>query len=86
MAGSLLMSISQDEKERAVFRSRRMAETDRISDLATARDKGKQEGKLEGRLEGKLEMVKAMLSNGEPIEKVLQYSGLTHEDVEKLKT
>jgi hypothetical protein len=31
MAGDLLMSISQDEKERAVFRRRRMYQTDMAS-------------------------------------------------------
>ncbi|GHU76784.1 hypothetical protein FACS1894188_09850 [Clostridia bacterium] len=40
MAGNLLMSIRQDERERAVFRSRRMFQTDRDSDLATAEDRG----------------------------------------------
>ena len=33
MAGSLLMSISQDERERAIFRSRRKFQTDLQSDL-----------------------------------------------------
>lgn len=40
MAGNRLMSISQDERERAVFRSRRMFQTDMQSDLATAEDRG----------------------------------------------
>jgi hypothetical protein len=41
MAGNLLMSISQDERERAIFRSRKMYQTDRESDLATVEDRGK---------------------------------------------
>ena len=41
MAGSLLMSISQDERERVIFRSRRKFQTDLQSDLATAEDRGK---------------------------------------------
>ncbi|MDR3013018.1 MAG: hypothetical protein LBU70_07395 [Chitinispirillales bacterium] len=40
MASTLLMEISKDERERAVFRSRRMAETDRISDILTAEARG----------------------------------------------
>ena len=44
MAGNLLMSISKDERERAVFRSRRMYQTDRASDLATAEDRGERRG------------------------------------------
>ena len=45
MAGELLMSISQDERERAVFRSRRMYQTDLQSDLATAEDRGERRGR-----------------------------------------
>lgn len=48
MAGNLLMNISQDERERAVFRSRRMYQTDLQSDLATAEDRGRAEGRAEG--------------------------------------
>jgi hypothetical protein len=36
MAGSLLMNVSKDERERAVYRSRRMYQTDMQSNLATA--------------------------------------------------
>ena len=52
MAGNLLMSISQDERERAVFRSRRMYQTDLQSDLATAEDRGERRGRMAGRAEG----------------------------------
>ena len=48
MAGNLLMSVSQDERERAVFRSRRMFQTDLQSDLATAEDRGERRGRAEG--------------------------------------
>ena len=40
MAGNLLMSVSKDEKERAIFRSRRMYQSDLESNLATAEAKG----------------------------------------------
>ena len=39
VAGALLMEISQDERERAKLRSRRMFETDQISNLLTAIDR-----------------------------------------------
>ena len=47
MAGNLLMSISQDERERAIFRSRRKFQTDLQSDLATAEDRGRNIGRKE---------------------------------------
>ena len=36
MAGELLMSISKDERERAIFRNRRIAIADRESNMAQA--------------------------------------------------
>jgi len=53
MASELLMTISQDEKERAHFRSRRMYETDQYSNLQTAIERGRREGRDEGRREGR---------------------------------
>ena len=55
MAGNLLMSVSQDERERAVFRSRRMYQTDMQSNWNTAFDNGLMRGREEGRLEGREE-------------------------------
>lgn len=76
MAGELLMSISQDERERAVFRSRRMYQTDRESDLATAEDRGKRSGIIE--------IARNMLSEGLPLDIITKCTGLTHCEIEKL--
>lgn len=38
----------------------------------------------EGKLEGKLEMAKFMKSENEPVEKIIKYTGLTKEVIEKL--
>jgi predicted transposase/invertase (TIGR01784 family) len=38
----------------------------------------------EGKLEGKLEMAKFMKSENEPVEKIIKYTGLTKEEIEKL--
>ena len=97
MAGERLMSISQDERERAVFRSRRMAETDARSNLATARDigwsegmqegiqKGRQEGRQEGWHESRQEMARLMIANGELDDKIMQYTGLSRDEIKKLR-
>lgn len=84
VAGELLMSISQNESERAIFRSRRKFQTDYGSDMATARDNGRAEGLAEGRKEGKLEIARMMLSAGESIEKIMSYTGLTKQDITQL--
>lgn len=97
MASELLMSVSQDEHERALFRSRRMAETDRMSDLATVEDRGRRRGRQEGigigrkegvgigRQERDIEIAKAMLADGEPIEKIMRYTLLAKSEIEKLR-
>jgi len=73
MAGNLLMSISQDERERAVFRSRRMYQSDMDSNLATALDRTVKA------------IARNMIEDGESVDKIIRYTGLTHEEVENLK-
>ena len=80
MAGSRLMSISQDERERAVFRSRKMYQTDRESDLATVEDRGKKIG----RLERNTEIAQNMLSEGLSFDTIMRCTGLTRHEIENL--
>lgn len=82
MAGNRLMSISQDERERAVFRSRRMYQTDLQSDLATAEDRGERRG-MEKR---NVEIVRNALQMRMSIADIAKLTGLTSEEVERLRT
>jgi len=77
MAGELLMSISQDERERAVFRSRRMYQTDMDSNLATAEDRGEKKGRVA--------IARNMIKRNRPIIEIVEDTGLTREEVENLK-
>jgi hypothetical protein len=43
------------------------------------------ESKEKGKAEAKLEMATAMLADGEPIEKIVKYSGLSEKKVLELK-
>jgi predicted transposase/invertase (TIGR01784 family) len=70
MASELLMEISQDERQRAIMRSRRMYETDRMSELLTARD----EGRTEGRTEGATEIIE-LLEKGVPLDEIKRKFG-----------
>ena len=45
MAGELLMSVSKDERERAIYRSRRMYQSDLDSNIATVLEKARLEWK-----------------------------------------
>jgi len=73
MASELLMEISQDEKERAHLRSRRMFETDMTSNLLTAESRGEKRGKRAGMKEGeKLGVTKIvkLIENGVTIDEI----------------
>jgi len=65
MAGDLLMGISQDERERAVFRSRRMYKTDKESDIATVEDRVK------------LAIARNLLGMNMPLDQIVIATGLT---------
>lgn len=85
MAGDLLMSISQDEQERAVFRSRRMYQTDQQSNIATAEDRGRAKGRVEGRTVEKIEIARNLLKINLPLDQIVMATGLTSEEVNRLR-
>ena len=77
VAGNLLMNISQDERERAIFRSRKKFSMDIASDMATAKDIGIQEGIAI--------MVRKLKEDGEmSIEAIARLSGLSIAEIEDL--
>jgi predicted transposase/invertase (TIGR01784 family) len=84
MAGSLLMSVSKDERERAVNRSRRMFQTDMQSNLATAEDRGRQEGLRDGWRDGALAIARNLLGMNMSLDQIVTATGLTREEVENL--
>ena len=50
----------------------------------TSFDEGKAEGKVEGKEERNIEIARQMKSEGEPIEKIARFTGLTKQEIEKL--
>ncbi|WP_447410487.1 Rpn family recombination-promoting nuclease/putative transposase [Clostridium perfringens] len=85
LAKSELYRLSMDSKEREQYNMREKAIYDRISALENAEAKGKKEGKLEGQLESKLEVVKELLSQGLEISLISKITGLSEEEIIKLK-
>ena len=77
MAGNLLMSISQDERERAIFRSRRKFETDYASDIATAEDRGMHKRSIE--------IARNALQMGMTTDDIVKLTGLAHDEIERLR-
>jgi predicted transposase/invertase (TIGR01784 family) len=80
MGASLLMSVSKDERERAAFRSRRMYQTDMQSNMATVEDRGEKRGEIKKAFD----IARNMIADGELIEKIMRYTGLTRDEVESL--
>jgi predicted transposase/invertase (TIGR01784 family) len=48
-------------------------------------EEGKKQGIEEGSKEKQLEMAKKMLNKNEPIEKIIEFTGLTKEEIENIK-
>ena len=67
------MSVSKDERERAIFRSRRMYQSDQDSNIATAEDRAK------------LAIASNLLKRNRPIDEVIEDTGLTRKEVENLR-
>ena len=77
VAGEVLMSISKDERERAIFRSRRIALADQESNRITL--------VRNARAQRDIEIAKTLLSVGDSIDKIALVTGLTHAEIEKLQ-
>lgn len=75
------MNISMEEQERAIYRSRRMYQTDQQSNLANAEDRGR----AKGRIEEKIEITCNLLKIGLPLDQVALGTGLTIEEVNHLR-
>jgi predicted transposase/invertase (TIGR01784 family) len=80
VAGEVLMSISKDERERAIIRNRKIALADRESDRVTS----ERIGRAEGRVEGILAVARNMKKRNKPIEEIIEDTGLTREEIENL--
>jgi predicted transposase/invertase (TIGR01784 family) len=89
VAGEVLMNVSKDEHERAIFRNRRIAQNDMESNLATARKIGLDEGMVRGRVEGEkakaLTIAKGLFSTNLSIEEIARVTGLSYAEVERLR-
>ncbi|MCX0401177.1 Rpn family recombination-promoting nuclease/putative transposase [Clostridium perfringens] len=81
LAKSELYRLSMDSKEREQYNMREKAIYDRISALENAEAKGKREEKLES----KLEIVRESLSQGLEISLISKITGLSEEEILKIK-
>ena len=72
--------LSGDEAERRIAYLRETAEIDRKFAMTAVRDQGREEG----RAEGKIDVAKKMLKKNMDINLIIEVTGLTKEEIEKL--
>lgn len=75
-------SITASSEFREIERLREKARHDEAQALYHA----KQEGRQEGRQEGMVDFARTMLADGEPVSKIMRYTGLARSEVENLRT
>ncbi len=72
----MMEEVTQEERERAIQRSRRMYQMDYQSDMATVWDRGVTDGKRAGSLRVKMGIACCLLSEGASVDKAVRYTGL----------
>jgi predicted transposase/invertase (TIGR01784 family) len=84
-AAVVLDIMKLSKKDRAEYESyiedRRVTE----SSVKTSWIEGKLEGKIEGKIERNTEIALEMIKNGESNDKIMKYTGLTDEEIERLR-
>lgn len=80
-----LMDILANDKEvLRLYHLREMAQIDCNSVMKKAKDEGRAEGRAEGKAEEKIEVAQNMKADGESVEKIMRYTVLSKEEIEKL--
>ncbi len=80
-----LQELSNDEHERYLAELREKYTRDQYEIQAYGYDKGKEDGIEEGKKEKSIEIAKELLSQNVDIEIIIKCTGLTKEEIEKLK-
>ncbi len=75
-------TITASPEFREIERLRAKARHDEAQALYNAEQKGIVKGKQEGISERNIEFAKAMIADGEPIDKIVRYTGLTQKEIE----
>ena len=85
--------LSKDEHERYlaelrmkhILDSRALKNEGYENGVRDGMEKGRKEGKIEGAKQNTLKIANEMLKEGESIEKIIRYTGLTKEEIEEIK-
>ncbi len=75
-ANEKMAFLANDKEVLRLYHLREMAQIDYNSGMKKAKD--------EGKAEEKIDVARNMKANGEPVEKIMRYTGLTKEEIERL--
>jgi len=81
----LNLSDSERREYEKFIEQERYEESLIVSNYRVGELKGEIKGKAEGKIEQQLEIATQMYKDGEPVEKIMKYTGLSNEEVQKLK-
>ena len=83
-ADKVLERISKDPKERERYEAILKAEFNQRISNQKFMDKGIIEGEARGKKQNQIEIAKKMLNKNKPIEEIIEFTGLTKEEIERL--
>ena len=83
-ANSVLHIMSEDEELQRLAELKEKWDLDERSALRNAKDDGIEEGRKEGKIEGKIEIAKKMKTKGMDVDTIIEITGLSKEEIEKL--
>ena len=84
-ADKVLERISKDPKERERYEAILKAEFNQKISSQKFEERGEARGKIIGEKQKQIEIAKKMLNKNKPIEEIAEFTGLTEEEVNKLK-
>jgi transcription antitermination factor NusG len=84
-AQAKLNEMNMSEEERRLYEKYLINMAREKDMLETAEEEGIKKGEKKGRIEGKIEIALVMIAEGESNEKIKKYTGLTDEEIEKLR-
>ena len=83
-AVKIIDEMSMNPEEWEYYRSRQMAIMNYNIGMSNAEKRGEKRGEKKGEKKAKEEMAKKLLDLGDGIEKIIQVTGLTREEIEKI--
>ena len=84
-ADKVLERISKDPRERERYEAILKAEFNQRISNQKFEEKGEARGKVLGERNKQIEIAKKMLNKNKPIEEIMEFTGLTEEEINKLK-